>query len=87
MMYFEIIDKKMSPITEWLVGRGPYIHCKDSRVVLTLLWLSLLQNRYCCAAEVFLPLRYIIYIHNIMLMGLSNTLYNTAVKIYIAFIS
>ena len=28
------------------------LHCKNSRVVLTLLWLSQLQNRYYCAAEV-----------------------------------
>ena len=29
-----------------------FTHCKNSRVVLTPLWLSQLQNRYYCAAEV-----------------------------------
>ena len=39
------------------------LHCKDSRVVLTLLWLSQLQNRYYCAAEVAIH-GAMIHVHN-----------------------
>ena len=48
------------------------LHCKNSRVVLTLLWLSQLQNRYYCTAEVAIhaaKIHSLIHRHNYYVRG------------------